>query len=192
MVLKIKNTLIENTDLSDLAIESGMLLRLNFSNLNSYNDFLKSNTHLQFNQDVTNLFFWGKDISKKNIFSTYSPRELLKTHLNYNTQQIYEFKEFMYPNLKEKELRSLFNKKIKSLPFADRMVIYCKLFTEKNNSPFVIGTAGMHIYNLKLTYQLLNSFLSKGGSCIELTYPQIRDSQMDNIFRSKLKIVEIE
>ena len=192
MVLKIKNVFIENIDLSNTLVEPGTLLRINFSDLEMYNKYFYNKNLLSFNQKVIHLYYWGKKVSKKNIFCTYSPNKLFKKHLNFDCQEINEFEELIYPTYKEKELISPLNERMKSLPFGDKMLIYCKLFIEKNKSPFIFGTAGMHVHNLKVTYQLISSFLSKGGCCIEMTYPPIDKNEFKDILEITPKIIDIK
>ena len=49
----------------------------------------------------------------------------------------------------------------------------------------------MHVQNLELAYELINFFLSKGGNCVELTYPPIsdNDSHFSDILKGKIKVI---
>jgi len=179
MVLKIDNISLT----PKLFSKKGELIRIQFKNLSEY--YLG----LDKNKAIFNVNSWGNKISSflwyKNF---YSPKRLLNKYLKYSNEKIEEF---------ENQLNSHghgsinFNKPISSLTEPYRNLVYLKIAIELFDEPLLIGTAGMHIQNLEIAYELINEFLSKGGNCVELTYPSISDSDnyFNEILKDKIKII---
>ena len=174
--------------ISKNSIKSGELLRIQFNNLSNYNDFLRKNDY----SNVINVMNWGKKQIKKNLFQVYSSRELLINHLNYNEDDLKEFEYKLNPQLRLNYKKSIFlNDKITNLPEPYQNIIFLKIISEKYSRPILIGTAGMHIDNLKLCYFLLSSFLEKGGICIESTYPILSKNEFIDILGVEPKVITI-
>ncbi|UPS92621.1 hypothetical protein [Bizionia sp. M204] len=172
MVLKIKEIQIENVNISNIEIKEGEILRIQFSNLKTYNSVLSKINSSDFDGNVTNVELWAEKnenlIFIENWFNLYAKEDSF---------------------IKEMDLTG--QEKFYELPRPYKNIICLKQLLENKIPALIIGTAGMHFFNLRQTYSLLHSYLKDGGICIEMTYPLMNQNELINILGVEPKVITI-
>jgi len=158
-------------------IDKGEYCRLQCENIEEYNAISVCNL----DSDILNLNLWGKESNDEEIFSHYSVEEYICNYLDTSEA------EYFLMDLIDISR----DQRIDSLPESYKTIIYSKIVSYLEIKTIFIGTGGMHLYNLRQVYGILNRFLEKGGSCIEYTYPPVDDMELNSILKTDIKIIKL-
>jgi len=173
MTLKIKEMQIGNTNLPKIELKAGEILRMQFSNIENYNNILSKINTSFFDREVINVQLWAeKDeniVFVEDWFNRHAKKDSFIKEMNLTGQE-----------------------KFHELPKPYKTIVCLKHILENEIHPIVIGTAGMHIFNLTQTYGLLNSFLKNGGVCIEITYPTMADNEFIDVLGVVPNVITIK
>lgn len=164
-------------------VHSGEILRLSFQDVGTCREASKVLTS-HFSLQSTSLNDWGERNIKRGLFSKCTAESYLQEHASLSDKEVDAF-------CSELGIESRAN--VSSLTDGNQQAVYLKAFSSSSNGneSLILSTVGMHLDALRISYRLLNGFLSKGGACLELTYPPFNDEHLDNLLGVNIQQLEL-
>lgn len=123
------------------------------------------------NNKLTSVRTLGKNAKRKNLFTAYTVDEYLNKNGDLSAENISDFVS---------KIRVESDQKIDSLQDGVQEAVFLKSISTKKGVGVLLFTAGMYLDALVATYETLKTILDNGGACLELTYPDFQDSELDS------------